>query len=69
MNHLPVVALFFMSAVIFNCLRMLLNYSAALTLDVLVTGAVTCGSIAGVLTLFSLVQALRRTRRPGVTGQ
>lgn len=69
MNHLPVVALFFMSAVIFNCLRMLLNYSAALTLDVLVTGAVTCGSIAGVLALFSLVQALRRTKRPGVTGK
>ena len=69
MNHLPVVAIFFMSAVIFNCLRMLLNYSAALTLDVLMTGAVTCGSIAGVLGIFSFVQALRRSRQPGVTGQ
>ncbi|MCS4492646.1 hypothetical protein NXS97_00260 [Pantoea sp. B623] len=69
MNHLPVIALFFMSAVIFNCLRMLLNYSASLTLDVLVTGAVTSGTIAGVLAIFSLVQALRRGRRPGVAGQ
>ncbi|WP_458039108.1 hypothetical protein [Pantoea ananatis] len=69
MNHLPVIALFFMSAVMCNCLRMLQNYSAALTLDVLTTGAVTCGTIAGVLAIFSLVQALRRGRRPGVTGQ
>ncbi|QKJ89293.1 hypothetical protein PMPD1_4395 (plasmid) [Paramixta manurensis] len=63
MNKLPFIATLFMAGIIFNCLRELLNYSPALTHQVLVTGAVTSFGLAALVFIVSEIREHRRTRK------
>lgn len=62
MNRLPLIATLFMTGIIFNCLRQLMNYSLTLTHQVLVTGAVA-GFVLAAAVLTADIMAYRRMRR------
>lgn len=46
MQRLPYIATLFMAGIVFNCLRELLEYSVALTHQILVIGAGVCLGLA-----------------------
>ncbi|ADU72388.1 hypothetical protein [Pantoea sp. At-9b] len=62
MNRLPLISTLFMTGIIFNCLRQLMNYSLTLTHQVLVTGTVA-GFVLAAAVLAVDIMAYRRMRR------
>ncbi|MEA9392703.1 hypothetical protein SJI19_19545 [Acerihabitans sp. TG2] len=62
MNKLPVVALFFMSGIVANCLRQLLAYSPSLTHQVLVIATFSCLMLAGGVFIVAEIRRHRKSR-------
>lgn len=62
MNRLPLIAILFMSGMVFNCLRQLLAWSVSITREVLLTGTVMLLVLAALGLLAELI-AYHRARR------
>ncbi|MGC0860114.1 hypothetical protein [Pantoea agglomerans] len=61
MNRLPLIILLFMSGIIFNCLRQLLEWSVSFTYDVLTGGSLACLVLIALGLIAELI-AWRRSR-------
>ncbi|MCW1777048.1 MULTISPECIES: hypothetical protein [Pantoea] len=57
MQRLPYIATLFMAGIVFNCLRELLEYSVALTHQILVIGAGVCLGLAALVFIVTEIRS------------